>query len=107
MVGIRRRGDDAAPGVPFPSRPDDFQPDAHVRAGLGAICRDGDLFLGRLDSEPRAASAVEERRVFPEAPRLLKRLTAASGGGSAREASAHRARTRTRRREFCRTEFAS
>ena len=38
-----------------------FDPDPHVRARLGTVCRDRHLFLGRLDLEPRITAPLEER----------------------------------------------
>ncbi len=78
MVRICGHRDDARAGAALPGRSDDFRSHAHVRARLGAICRDGHLLLGRRD--PVAGSCVRlwrNEQAFEDTPALLKKVNAA------------------------------
>ena len=63
----------------FPVGLDGLQPHADVRAGLGAVRRDGHLLLGGPDARPGALRLWRNERAFEEAPELLKRVSSPAG----------------------------
>ena len=72
----------------FPDRPDGLRPHPHVRAGLGAVRRDGHLLLGRRDASAASSSASGGTSgLSTSSPSLLKRVNAAMARTGARDGS--------------------
>ncbi len=81
---LSRDPGDPGPGAGVPDRPDDLQPHAHVREGLGAVRRDGHLRLGRPDADDGAGPPLAERACLRRCP------------GAAQEGARRRRTTRNR-----------
>src|SRR4051812_31899930 len=83
-AGLSRHPGDAGLGPAVPGRTDGLQPHVDVRAGLGTVCRDGDLHLGRPDPGPRALLALEERAWLPRGAGLAQADDRPDGTGPGR-----------------------